>query len=72
MSQLAAITGVTNASEIHRSLVTGGQPVAGPLQALKNAGGSIILDIRDPMEPRPIDEPAVAADLGMEYVNIPV
>ncbi|MGE0353270.1 MAG: hypothetical protein AB7Q69_08515 [Gemmatimonadales bacterium] len=72
MSLLAAITGVTNACEIHRSLVTGGQPVAGHLQALKNAGGSIILDIRDPMEPRPIDEPAVAADLGMEYVNIPV
>ena len=32
----------------------------------------IVLDIRDPMEPRPFDEPALARSLGLEYVNIPV
>jgi len=31
-----------------------------------------LLDIRDPMEPRPLDEPRVAAELGLRYVNITV
>ena len=31
-----------------------------------------MLDIRDPMEPRPIDEPRAVTSLGMEYVNLPV
>ena len=31
-----------------------------------------MLDLRDPMEPRPIDEAALVRELGMEYVNVPV
>jgi protein tyrosine phosphatase (PTP) superfamily phosphohydrolase (DUF442 family) len=31
-----------------------------------------VLDIRDPMEPRPFDEPALAASLRLKYVNISV
>ena len=31
-----------------------------------------MLDLRDPMEPRPLDEPAAARAAGLEYVNIPV
>jgi protein tyrosine phosphatase (PTP) superfamily phosphohydrolase (DUF442 family) len=53
-------------------VITGGQPNAQQLRALKEAGGGIVLDVRDPMESRPVDEPALVHQLGMEYVNIPV
>jgi protein tyrosine phosphatase (PTP) superfamily phosphohydrolase (DUF442 family) len=69
---LGALSGVTNACQILPTLITGGQPNAAQLRALKDAGGEIVLDLRDPMEPRPIDEPEIVAELGMEYVNIPV
>jgi len=72
MSQLlAAITGVTNASEPLPGLVTGGQPQASHLEALKAAGCQVVLDIRDPMEPQPFGPSAVQA-LGIEYLNVPV
>ncbi len=67
-----AMTGVTNAAAPLLNLVTGGQPSPTNFEALKQAGVAIVLDIRDPMEPRPFDEPALLARLGMEYVNIPV
>ncbi len=69
---LEAITGVPNACQALPNLVTGGQPTASHLQQLKSAGAEIILDIRDPMEPRSVDEPAAVRSLGMEYVSIPV
>jgi len=67
-----AISGVANACQILPGLLTGGQPTEQQLRALKDAGGSIVLDVRDPMEPRPVDEAGVVAQLGMEYVNIPI
>jgi protein tyrosine phosphatase (PTP) superfamily phosphohydrolase (DUF442 family) len=67
-----AVSGVANACQILPNVITGGQPNAAQLRALKNAGGDIILDLRDPMEPRPVDEPALVQQLGMEYVNVPV
>lgn len=67
-----AISGVANACQILPNVVTGGQPTAEQLTALKAAGGDIVLDLRDPMEPRPVDEAALVRELGMEYVNIPV
>jgi protein tyrosine phosphatase (PTP) superfamily phosphohydrolase (DUF442 family) len=66
------MSGVANACQILPNVVTGGQPNAQQLRALKEAGGGIVLDVRDPMESRPIDEEAVVHQLGMEYVNIPV
>ena len=69
---LQALSGVANACEVFPHLVTGGQPNAAQLRALSEAGGGIVLDLRDPMEPRTVDEPAVVQSLGMEYVNIPV
>jgi protein tyrosine phosphatase (PTP) superfamily phosphohydrolase (DUF442 family) len=69
---LDAIAGVTNATQVTPNLVTGGQPTAQQLTALKAAGTAVVLDVRDPMEPRPFDEPATVRELGMEYVNIPV
>ncbi|MEP6551492.1 MAG: hypothetical protein ABJB95_09925 [Gemmatimonadales bacterium] len=67
-----AVSGVANACQILPNVVTGGQPTAEQLKALKAAGGNIVLDLRDPMESRPVDEAALVRELGMEYVNIPV
>jgi protein tyrosine phosphatase (PTP) superfamily phosphohydrolase (DUF442 family) len=69
---LEALLGVVNACQVSPRVVTGGQPTAEDLERFRAAGGSSVLDLRDPMEPRPLDEPAVAAELGLEYVNIPV
>jgi protein tyrosine phosphatase (PTP) superfamily phosphohydrolase (DUF442 family) len=69
---LNAVSGVPNACQVLPSLITGGQPSAAQLRALKEAGGDIVLDVRDPMESRPVDEAAMVRELGMEYVNIPV
>ena len=67
-----AISGVANACQILPNVVSGGQPTAEQLKALKAAGGDIVLDLRDPMEPRPVDEATLVRQLGMEYVNVPV
>jgi protein tyrosine phosphatase (PTP) superfamily phosphohydrolase (DUF442 family) len=73
MSQLLdAIAGVPNAAEPVPNLVTGGQPNATHVAALRSAGVQVILDIRDPMEPRPFDEPEVLARAGIEYINVSV
>jgi protein tyrosine phosphatase (PTP) superfamily phosphohydrolase (DUF442 family) len=69
---LRAVSGLSNACEPFPGLVTGGQPTADHLAALKRAGCEVVLDIRDPMEPRPFDEPAAVRSAGMEYLNIPV
>jgi protein tyrosine phosphatase (PTP) superfamily phosphohydrolase (DUF442 family) len=42
------------------------------LQALRAAGCEVVVDLRDPMEPRPLNEPAAVRGAGMEYLNIPV
>lgn len=69
---LEALAGVPNACQILPQVVTGGQPSAAHFEALGAAGAGIVLDLRDPMEPRPLDEPALVRRLGMEYVNVPV
>jgi protein tyrosine phosphatase (PTP) superfamily phosphohydrolase (DUF442 family) len=67
-----AVSGVANACQILPTVITGGQPTAQQLRALKDAGGEIVLDVRDPMESRPVEEAEMVRQLGMEYVNIPV
>lgn len=67
-----AVGGVANACEALPNVITGGQPTEEQLQALKAAGGGVVLDIRDPMEPRPFDEARTVKDLGMAYVNVPI
>lgn len=69
---LRAISDLPNACEPFPGLVTGGQPTAQHLAALKKVGCEVVLDVRDPMEPRAIDEPTAVRAAGMEYVNIPV
>lgn len=67
-----ALARVPNACQILPGIVTGGQPSAADLRQLGQAGAGIVLDLRDPMEPRPFDEPAVANEAGLEYVNVAV
>jgi len=69
---LQALDGVANACQMLPGLFGGGQPNAANLHGLQEAGVGTVLDLRDPMEPRPIDEPARGRQLGMEYVNVPV
>ena len=71
-SPFQAVSGVANACQILPQVITGGQPSAQQLRALKEAGGGIVLDVRDPMESRPVNEADLVRQLGMEYVNIPV
>jgi protein tyrosine phosphatase (PTP) superfamily phosphohydrolase (DUF442 family) len=72
MSLLDAIAGATNASQPLPWLATAGQPSADHFAAAKAAGVKVVIDLRDPMEQRPFDEPATLRALGMEYINIPV
>ncbi len=67
-----ALSGVTNACQILPNVVTGGQPSAEQIRAFKSAGGDIVLDVREPMEPRPVNEADTARAAGLEYVNVPV
>jgi protein tyrosine phosphatase (PTP) superfamily phosphohydrolase (DUF442 family) len=69
---LAALAGVPNASQPLPGLLTSGQPGPHHFEALKAAGVKVIFDIRDPMEPRPFDEPELVRRLGLEYVNVSV
>ena len=71
-SPVEALNGVPNACQLLPGVVTGGQPSAAHLAAFLHAGGRLVLDLRDAMEPRPLDEPETVASLGMEYVNVPV
>lgn len=72
MTTLDALSGIANACQATPTMVTGGQPSAEQLAAFKAAGGAVVLDIRDPMEPRPFDEPKKLKELGLEYVVVPV
>lgn len=67
-----ALERVPNACQLLPNVVTGGQPSSADLEAFRASGGAVVLDLRDPMEPRPLDEPATAGRLGLEYVVVPV
>lgn len=71
-SPIEALRGVPNANQASPTVVTGGQPTAAHFRALKEAGVEVVLDIRDPMEPRGFDEPALMDELGFEYEVITV
>ena len=71
-SPLDAVRDAPNACQALPHVVTAGQPTARQLADLKEAGDVLVLDIRDPMEPRSFDEPVEARTLGLDYINIPV
>ena len=72
MSLLSAARDIINASSPLPWLVVGGQPTRAQFTALRAAGVQTVIDIRDPMEPREVDEPGVVSELGMKYINAPV
>ena len=69
---LAAVAGLPNAAEPVAGWITGGQPSEQQLKSFKAAGGEVVVDNRDSMEPRPFDEPNTARALGLEYVSLPI
>jgi protein tyrosine phosphatase (PTP) superfamily phosphohydrolase (DUF442 family) len=72
MSVKDAMSGAPNLGEPLPWLVTAGQPSAEQFAAARDAGLEVVIDLRDPMEPRPFDEAATVAALGLAYINIPV
>jgi len=69
---LTAVAGLPNAAEPVPGWITGGQPTEQQLKSFKAAGGEVVLDSRDPMEPRGFDEPAAARAAGLEYIVLPI
>ena len=69
---LSAFAGLPNVAEPVPGWITGGQPTEQQLKAFKAAGGQVVLDNRDPMEPRPFDEPATVRAAGLEYISLPI
>ena len=69
---LDAVAGLPNAAEPVSGWITGGQPTEQQIKAFKAAGGQVVVDNRDPMEPRPFDEPATVRGAGLEYINLPI
>ena len=61
-----------NYSEPLPGLLTSGQPVPSHFEALGAQGVKTVIDLRDPMEPRPFDEPALVRKLGMTYLTVSV
>lgn len=72
MSLLDTLKETPNVGQPLPWLVTAGQPTADQMRAAATAGIRTVIDLRDPMEPRPFDEASVAAELGLTYVNTPV
>ena len=63
---------IPNYSEPLPGFLTAGQPGPDHFEALAAQGVKTIIDLRDPMEPRSFDEPALVRKLGMTYVNVSV
>ena len=61
-----------NYAEPLPGLHTAGQPGPADLQDLEARGVKTVIDLRDPMEPRSFDEPALVRQLGMQYLNVSV
>ena len=51
-----SLEGVPNACQLLPNVITGGQPSSTDLQSFRDSGGGIVLDLRDPMEPRSLDK----------------
>jgi uncharacterized protein (TIGR01244 family) len=71
-SPFAALAAIPNACQALPNVVTGGQPSAADFERFAAAGGAIVLDTRDPREPRPLDEAATLQRLGLQYEVVPI
>jgi protein tyrosine phosphatase (PTP) superfamily phosphohydrolase (DUF442 family) len=62
-----ALRSVVNANQALTHVLTSGQPGPEHFRALREAGVEVVIDIRDPMEPRGYDQRALMEELGFEY-----
>jgi uncharacterized protein (TIGR01244 family) len=67
-----SVAAIPNACQALPTVVTGGQPTAADFERFAAAGGRIVLDTRDPREPRPLDEAATLERLGLQYEVVPI
>lgn len=58
-----------NFHEVHPFLYRGGEPTEAGLKKLKEMGVKTLIDLRAPSE-RKIDEPKIASELGLNYINM--
>ncbi|GEM_PF-109467 len=68
----AALASIRNFLRINTDFCTGGQPRPEHLEKLKAAGVRAIINLRTPGEHRADEEEALARQLGLRYINIPV
>lgn len=64
--------GIYHAKFIEAGVLAAGQPTSAQLKELAKAGYGTDIDLRRPSEVRGFDEPQVAKEVGLAYVNIPV
>jgi protein tyrosine phosphatase (PTP) superfamily phosphohydrolase (DUF442 family) len=69
---MALLDGVLNRACPSPGLAIGGQPSAGHVRALAQAGFHVVVDTRGADESRGFDEGAELASAGMQYVRIPI
>ncbi|HEY9788453.1 MAG TPA: tyrosine-protein phosphatase [Candidatus Obscuribacterales bacterium] len=60
-----------NFHQVHPYLYRGGEPTEEGLRELQKMGIKTIIDLRAPSE-RKMDEPQIAKQLGMKYINLPM
>ena len=63
---------IRNFLRINEQFCTGGQPKIEHLEMLKKSGIRAIINLRLPSEHRAEEEKAMAEQLGLRYINIPV
>jgi len=63
---------VPNAAMPFDGVLVGGQPDEEQLAALRDAGFATVINLRTPEEPGTQEEAARVAELGMEYVTVPL
>lgn len=67
-----AALAMTVSHSINARLLTGSQPTANDLALLAKQGTTVVIDLRNQSEDRGFDEVAVAQQIGLNYVNLPI
>jgi uncharacterized protein (TIGR01244 family) len=67
-----AVASETTLHQLRPDLITAGQPSAQQLRDAAAAGVTTVIDLRRPEEDRGYDEAALAAQLGLRYVRLPI
>jgi uncharacterized protein (TIGR01244 family) len=68
---LPADLGVPNVREASPGILTGGSPSAGDLKRLKDAGYTTVINLQG-LDEGSLDEAAIADEVGLHYVALPI